>query len=201
MVDRSKSRRERRDRAIARDGGGAGRPPPGRPPGTLPLARSDIGFEIAVFGWLRRTRCSGKGEAIRAATIAAGIFNAGVEATVSTITTPEGHEGVSYLYSRGRGAIEAKQRTRGGGYTLRHDPSDRDDARWNRIRRIRSEAPKLLQNATGQDAIWLLASMRALDVWFNAMAVGNNLVLRGVILELERLGWTDTLRRLIPKPT
>jgi hypothetical protein len=201
MVVRNKARREMREAAFAGKNAPGDVRPPGRPPGTLPLAKSDLGREVAVFGWLRRTRCSGKGGATRAATIAAGIFNKGVEAAVSTITTPEGHVGFSYLYTRGRGAIEAKELVRGGSYTIEHNREDRDEARTNRVRRIRSEAPKLIKNAVnaaGDDAVWLEASMLALDVWFNAMALGNNFKLRGAIEVLERLGWTETLRRLIP---
>jgi hypothetical protein len=82
----------------------------------------------------------------------------------------------------------------------RHDADDRDYARKNRIEKIRREAPKLIAAATGKDAEWLEQSMLALDMWFNAMTMGNMFVLRGAIEVLERLGWSEPLRRLFPTP-
>jgi hypothetical protein len=193
MADRTRTRRALRDAAFAGKGAGS---PPGRPPGARPLKEDDRRFEIAVFGWLRRTRLNGKGESFRAAEIAASVFGRAVATTVSTITTPEGHEGLSFLYKGGLGEI-VTTRARG---KRRHDAGKRGDARKNRIEKIRREAPKLIKNATGMDRAWLEASMLALDTWFNAMATGNLLALRGAIEVLQRLGWTERLQKLFPKP-
>jgi hypothetical protein len=187
MVDRSKARSAKRDAAVERDGAGR---TPGRPPGARPLKEDDRRFEIAMFGMLVRTRLSKPGELIRAATFAAVVFNKGVRVTAS-----ERGVGLSFHYTRGRGAVVTTM-ARG----RRHNPKDRDEALKNRRDKILREAPALIAGATGDDAIWLEQSMLALHAAFNALGIGHALMLRTAIgvLASERLGWSDPIRKLFP---
>jgi hypothetical protein len=181
-VNRTKTRREMRDAAVAGKN-------VGRPLGARPLKEDDRRFEVAVFGMLVRTRLSKPGELIRAASFAAVVFNKGVK-----VTAGERGVGLSFHYTGGRGAIVTKM----GRDKRRHNPKDRDEALKNRRDKILREAPALLAGATGKDAVWLEISMLSLDAAFNALAIGDGFRLRAAIGVLESVGWSEPIRKLFP---
>jgi hypothetical protein len=190
-----KARKRQRDRSFDRR--------PGRKPGRVTLRKSEMRWEVAVFGLLTQEGGRLHDSPIHAAEFAASVFNKSVKVASyhEPATDPEEQKvGLSFTYTGGRGVIVAKTKT-GPGIRIEHDPDERDDARKNRRDKILREAPKLITGATGADLAWLQISMQALDGLFNAIALGDVEALRYAITVLESpaIGFPISLQKLIPK--
>jgi hypothetical protein len=161
----------------------------GRKPGSVPLRKLDMRFEIAVYALL--TRPGGrlhklKGKLMRAAEFAA-CFNES-----NTVTdyyrpgsaTEEELRGLSFDYTGGRGIIDTKRNV-AGRTRITHKPEERGDARLTRALWISRNAPGLISGATDEDAMWLQVSMTALDTAFNAIATNNADALRYALTVLQ----------------
>jgi hypothetical protein len=186
-MDRSKARQAKRAQALARRRGRK----PGVKIGAIPLRRSRMRFEVAVYGMLVRGRL--RDSHTHAAEFAASVFNNNVN--VSRIDG-----GLSFTYTGGRGSISHKVKVTVDGVATtqhKHDHDDRDDARRNRCDKILREAPGLIDGATGPDVAWLELSMLALDMLFNAVALGDEPLFRDSLTILKsKLGWPPSVEKL-----